>query len=186
MKTKEPLRKKSRILRITTKNGEQVIDQKNGLGAKISKEEIRSTMDLQEIFPHLIKISLQGPTSHVRTITRTTEEYVISVQISRSIETMEIDLEVDLSTTRIKTGETTEFFPVLHRLRGEIYPKTISIANQVISLTTMLSAELTIDLRPLLRPKNESFRKTKIKHHLMWFASPQPTILLTNCWIFAR
>ena len=60
---------------------------------------------------------------------------------------MEIDLEMDLSTTRMGTGETIEIFPVLHRLKRETSHKIIPIANQkVISLTTLLSAYLTIDL----------------------------------------
>ena len=49
-----------------------------------------------------------------------------------------------------------------------------------------LSADLTIDLRLVLRPINKSFRRTIIRHHLMWFASPQPMIPLTNYRIFAR
>ena len=74
------------------------MDQSNGLEAKISKEEIKLTimMDLQEIFPHLLKTSLQVPTSHMRTITRTTENHMVDAQISHSKEMMEIDLEMNL------------------------------------------------------------------------------------------
>ena len=61
------------------------MDQSYRLEAKISKGEIRSTimMDLQEISLHLIEISLQGPTSFMRTITRTTEGHMINAQISK-------------------------------------------------------------------------------------------------------
>ena len=63
--------KKSRLLKITTKNEDQIMDRSNGLEAKISKEEIRITkmMDLQEIFLHLIETCLQGLTSHMKTST---------------------------------------------------------------------------------------------------------------------
>ena len=164
------------------------MDQNNGLEAKISKEGTRTTIttDLRENPPLPIRNSLQGPTLHMGTTDRTTEDHMINAQIRRSIETMEIDLEMNLSTTRMGTGETMENFPVLHRFKGETFHKILSIANQVISLTTLFSADLTIDLRLVLRPMNNSFPKTIIKHHLMWFASPKPTILLTNCRIFAR
>ena len=90
------------------------MDQNNGLEAKSSREETKITklMDLQEIFPHLIEISLQGPTSYMRTIIRTTEYHMINAQTSHSIETMEIDLELNPSTTRTGTGETMEIFRV--------------------------------------------------------------------------
>ena len=88
MKKKELLRKKSSLLRITTKNEDQITDQSNGLEAKISKEEIRITImtDLRKMFLHPIAISLQGLTSHKRTITRTTEDQTINGLISHSIE----------------------------------------------------------------------------------------------------
>ena len=73
-------------------------------------------MDLQEIFLHLIEISLQGSTSRMRTITRTTEDHMINAQIGHLLEMMEIDLEINLSITRMGTGETMEIFFVLHRL----------------------------------------------------------------------
>ena len=126
------------------------MDQRNGLEAKISKEEVGITkiMDLQEIFPHLIKISLQGPTSQMRTITRTTEDDMTNTQISPSRAMMESDLEMDLSTTRMETGKTMEIFLVLHRLKEETSHKITPIANQeVINLTTLRSADLTTDLR---------------------------------------
>ena len=96
--------------------------------------------------PLPIIVSLQGQTLHMGTTDLTTEDHMINAQISRSIETMAIDLEMDLSTTRSRTGETTEVFPVLHRYKGETSHKRISIANQVINLTTLLSADLTIDI----------------------------------------
>ena len=100
---------------------------------------------------------------------------------------MHIDLEVDLSTTPIGTGKTMEIFLVLYRLKEETSHKITPIANQeVINLTTLSSASLTTDLRLVLRPMNKSFRRTKIRHHLMLFLSPQPMISLTNCRIIAR
>ena len=114
------------------------------------------------------------------------EDLMINAKICQSTETMEIDLQTDLSTVAVGTGETMEFLPVLHRRKGETSHKIISTANQLINLTILLSADLTIDLRLVLRPMNKSFRKTTIKRHLMWFASPQSTILITNCQISAR
>ena len=165
------------------------MDQSNGLEAKISKEEIIITllMDLQELLLHLIEIFLQGPTSHMRTVIGTTENHLINAQTSHSIERMEIDLEINLSTTRMGTDETMEFFLVLHRLKEETSRKINPIANEeVINLITLRSADLTIYLRLFLRPMIKSFRRTIIKHHLLWFASPQPMIPLRNCRISAR
>ena len=125
------------------------MDQNNGLQAKISKEETRTTrtMDLGEIPPLPNRVSLQGQTLHMGTTVRTTEDHMTNAQISQSIETMEIDLKMDLSTTRMGTGETMEIFPVLHRLKRETSHKKIPIANkEVIIQTTLLSADLTIDL----------------------------------------
>ena len=144
-------------------------------------------MDLQEIFLHLIEISLQGPTSYMRTIIRTTEYYMIDAQTSHSIEIMQIDLEMNHSTTRMGTGETMETFLVLNRLKEETSHKVILLANQeVINLTTLRSADLTIDLQIVLRPMNKSFRRTIIRYHLKWFASSQLMIPITNYRIFAR
>ena len=88
------------------------MDQNNGLDARISREEIRFTimMGLQETFLHLIEFSLQGPTSHIRTISRTREDHMINAQTSHLMEKMQIDLEMTLATTRMRTGETMEFF----------------------------------------------------------------------------
>ena len=153
------------------------MDRSNALEAKISKEQIRVTimMDLQEIFLHLIETSLLGPTSHMKT--KTTEDHMINVQIRLSIDMMEIDLKMDLLTTRMGTGKTMEIFLVPHRLKEDTFHKITLMANQeVINLTTVHSTDLTIELRLNLRPKNKNFRKTRIRHHLMWFASPQPMI----------
>ena len=165
------------------------MDKSNGIEARISKKEIKITimMDPQGIFPHLIEISLQGPASKMRRITRTTEDHLINAETKHSSEIMEIDLEMSFSTTRMGTGETVETFLVLHRLTEETSHKITRIANQeVINITTLRSADLTIDLRLVLRSMNKSFRGTKIRHHLMWFASPQPMIPLTKCQTFAR
>ena len=189
MKTKKLPKGKSRLLRITTKNEDQNKDQSDELEAKISKEEIIITilMNLQGTFLHLIEISLQSQTLHMRTITRTTEDHMTNAQTNQSIEMMEIDLEMNLSTTRMGTGETMEVFLVLHRLKEETSHKRTPVANQeLINLTSLHSADLKIDLRLVLSPMNKSFRRTIIRYHLMWFASPQPMIPLTNCRTFAR
>ena len=92
------------------------MDQNNGLEAYISDEENRITimMDLQERFLHHIETSLQGPISHMITITRTTADHMINAQISHSIEIMEIDLEMYLLATQMGTGETMDIlsFPI--------------------------------------------------------------------------
>ena len=99
----------------------------------------------------------------------------------------EIDLGMVLSTTRMGTGETMKIFLVLHRIEGETARRIVHTVNQeVISPTTLLSADLTIDLRLVLRPKNKNFRKTITRQHLMWLLSPQPTIILLKHQIFAR
>ena len=79
-------------------------------------------MDLQAIFPRLIKIlnfASKTPTSHMKTTTQTTEDHMINAQISHSKEMMEIDFELDLSTNPMGTGGTMEIFLVLHRLKEE-------------------------------------------------------------------
>ena len=144
-------------------------------------------MGLEEIPPTLIRISLQDQTSHMGMIDQTMEDPMINAQINHSIEMMEIDLEMNLLTIRMGTGEIMGIFLVLHRLKGETSHRIIHIANQeVISPTTLLSADLTIDLRLVLRPTNKNFRQTITRQHLMWFVSPQPTILLARYQIFAR
>ena len=155
------------------------MDQDKGLEAKISKKEIRITtlMDLQGIFLHLIETSRQGTTSYMKTITRTIEDHMTSAQISHSIEAMETDPEMDLSTIRMETGGIMETFLVFHQIQEETSHRIILIANQeVINLTTLHSADLTVNLRLTLRPMNRNFRRTIIRHHLMWFVPPQPMI----------
>ena len=120
------------------------------------------------------------------TTIQTLEDHRIDTQISHSIEIMEVDFEIHLSTIRLGTGETMENFFVLHRLKGENSHKIIPTASQELINLTTLPSYLTTDLRLVLRPTNKCFRETIIKHHLIWFPSPQPTIPLTNCRIFAR
>ena len=186
-KTEELPRKKSPFFGITTKNEDQIMDQNNGLEAKVSKKEIRITImiDLQEVFPYNIRTFLQGQPPHMRTIFRTKEDHMIYNQISHLIETMEIDLEMDLSTNRMGTGETMETFHVLHRLQGEDSHKQIHTANQqLINPTTLPSADLTINLRLVLHRTNKFSHKTIIRYHPMWSSSPQPTTPLLNYQIF--
>ena len=84
------------------------------------------------------------------------EDHMTNVQISHSIEAMEIDPEMNLSTIRMGTGGTMETYLVFHRPQGETSHKITSIANpEVINLTTLRSADLTIDLRQALRPMNK-------------------------------
>ena len=157
--------------------------------AMISKQEARTTITMDSGgFPQLpTRVYLQDPASPMRTITRTTEDHMTNAQISHSIEMTEIDLGMDLLTTRMGTDETMEIFHVLHRLKEETSHKKTLIANQeVINLIAMRSADLITDLRLVLHPTNKKFRRTIIRHHLMWFASPQPMIPLKNCWISAR
>ena len=93
---------------------------------------------------------------------------MINAQTCHSIKTMELDLEMDLSTIRSETGKTIEIF-LLHRLKGETFHKIIHTANQeVINLTLLPPADLTIDLRLVLRPTNTNFHKTITRRHLMW------------------
>ena len=81
---------------------------KNGLEAKISREETRTTkmIDLRENPPPLIRVSIQGQILPLGTTVQTTEDYMINAQISNSIEMTEIDLGMVLSITRMGTGET--------------------------------------------------------------------------------
>ena len=108
--------------------------------------------------PTLIRISFQDLTSFMETTVRTMEFLVINARISHLVEMTEINLETTPSTIRTEVGETMQVFPVLHPLKRETSNKIIHIANQeLINLTVLLSADLTIDLRLLLRPTNKSF-----------------------------
>ena len=158
-KKKELPREKSRLLRTTTKNEDQTMDQNNGLEAKTSRGEIRITRikDLQKIFPHL-RIFPQGQTSQMGTTIRAMEDHMINAQISQSKTTMETDLGTNISTDKMEIGETMEIFPVLRRLQGENSHKINHTANQeVINPTSLPSSDLTIDLRPGLHPMNKNF-----------------------------
>ena len=153
------------------------MDQNNGLEAKIFKDETRTLtiIDSGEIPLMATKISLQDPTLLIETTVRTIGDHLINAQISHSIETMETDLDMNLSTTRMGTGGTMGTFLVLHQIQEETSHKTIPIANQEMNnLTTLRSAGLTIDLPQTLHPMNRNFHRTIIRLHLMWFASPQP------------
>ena len=113
------------------------------------------------------------------------EDHMINAQINQSIETMEIGLEMDLLTI-METSELTEIFLVLHRLLGEIYHKTIHTAKQeVINITILLSADLTVDLRLVSHLTKKNFHKTT-RRRPMSSASLQPTIPLMNYQTFAR
>ena len=161
----------------------------HGLEAKISKGGTRITlqMDSGEIPPIPIRVSLRGQTSHIGTNIRIMEDHMINAQITHSIETMEIDLELHLSTIIMRTGEIVETFRVLHRLNGETFQKIIYAANQeVINLTNLPTANLTSDLRVVSRRTNKIFHRTKARRNLMWSASPQPMIQLKNYQISAR
>ena len=155
------------------------MDRNNGLEAKISKEETRTlpTRDLGEVPLMPSKTSLEDPTLPIGTTIRIMQDHMTNAQISHSMEAMETNLEVNLSTIRMEAGETIEFFLVLHRHKGEISHKIISITTQeMINLKTLPSADLTIDLRLVLHPMNKNFRRTIIRHHLRWFASPRRMI----------
>ena len=159
------------------KNEDQTMDQNNGLEAKISKKETRtlSMIDSREVPLIDSNISLQDPTLHIRTTVRLIDDHLINAQINHLMEMMETDPDMNLSTTKMGTGDTMEIFLVLHQIQEEISHKIIPIANQeMINLTTLLSAGLTIDLQQTLLPMNRIFRRTIIRHHLMWFVSPQP------------
>ena len=68
-------KRKSRLLRSTAKTEDQIMDQNNGLGAKNSREETRTTITigLGEIFPLPTRVSPQGQTSRIGTTVPTME-----------------------------------------------------------------------------------------------------------------
>ena len=178
-KVKELPRKRLLLLKIITRNEDLIMDRNNGLEAGISKEETTTitTMGLGGIPPVITRISLQDQTSHIGIIAQTMEGSLINAQISHPPETMEIDREMDLSTTLMGTGEAMKTFLVLHRTKEETFHKITPIANQeVTNPTTQRSADLIIDLLLAFRPRNKNFRRIIIRLHLMWFVSPQPMI----------
>ena len=155
------------------------MDQNNGPEAKIFEDETRTLAMIDSGVVPLIatKISLQDPALHIETTVRTIDDHLINVQISHLIETMETDPDMDLSTTRMGTGGTMGTFLVLRQIQEETSHKTIPIAHQKLNnLTTSHSADLTIDLQQTLHPMNRNFRRTIIRHHLMWFVLLQPMI----------
>ena len=150
----------------------------NGLefGVSIGEITIIITTDL-EVPPIITKISLQDQTPHMGITAQTMEDHLTNAQIGHLIETMETDPDMNLSTSRMGTGGTMETFLVLHQIQEETSHKTIPIAHQEVNnLTTLRSADLTIDLQQTLHPMNRNFRRRIIRHHLMWFVSPQPMI----------
>ena len=133
----------------------------------------------------LIKSSLTGQTSLMGTAIRLMGDHMINAQTNLSIEAMEIDLEMDLSTIRMGARNTMEIFLILHRLKRETPHKIFHTANQeVIKLTIWLSQDLIFDPRLVLHLTNKNFRKIITRRHLMRFASPQPTIPILNCQTF--
>ena len=150
------------------------MDQNNGPEAKIFKDDTRTLTMIDSGAVHLIatKIFLRDPTLHIEPTVRTIDDHLINAQISHLIETMETDPDMNLSTTRMGT------FLVLRQIQEETSHKTIPIAHQEMNtLITSHSADLTIDLPQTLHPMNRNFRRTIIRHHLMWFVLLQPMIL---------
>ena len=165
------------------------VDKNSGREARISKEETRTTltMDLQEIPPQLIKVSCPDKTLHTKTTSRIMEHHTAKARINHSVKTMEIGLEMDISTIRMETGETWELSLVLHRLKGKNFHKIIYTANQeAINLTILLSADLTTDLRLVSCLTSKHLHKRVSRRHPTWFASPQLTMPFLNYETFAR
>ena len=94
---------------------------------------------------------------------------------------MEIDLEMDHSTISVGTAETMDFFPVLHRPKGETSYKIFFIAYQELICLTVP----TIDPLLVLHITNKNSHKAIIRPHLMLLPSPQPMMPLMNYQIFA-
>ena len=84
-----------------------------------------------QIFPHLIKSSLQGRILHMGTTIQIMEGHATNTQTSHSAEAMRIYLEIGLSTTRMEIHETTETFLVLHRLKKETSHKITPIEPKI-------------------------------------------------------
>ena len=178
---KELPRKKYYLVRATAKNEDQTIDQNNGLEARISREENRTILSvgLAEIPPLFIKVFLQDQISHMGITIRTMEDHMINAQINHPRETIEMDLGMEFSTFRMETGEILETFLVIHQLKRETFHRIVQTASQeVISLKILLSADLTINLRLVLHPKNKNFNKTIFRRLLTRLAQPQLTIQL--------
>ena len=154
-------RKKSPLLRITTRNEDQTMDHNNGLEVRIFKEETTTliTMGLGGIPPKITKISLQDQTSHMEIIAQTMRDPLSHAKTSHLIQTMETDLEMDLSITRMGTGDQMETFLVHHRFKEETSHRiTPTVSQEVINLITLRFVDLTIDQRLVLHPMNKNFR----------------------------
>ena len=123
------------------------MDQTNGLEAKISNEEARTPlpMDLRETSPLLFKIPFLDQISHMGTTIRIMGDHMIKAQINHSIEVKETDLEMDLSTIKLETGETMEDFRAPHRLKRQFSKINHTANEEVINLTFLFSADLTTD-----------------------------------------
>ena len=106
---------------------------------------------------------------------------MINAQINHSTETVEKDRQMGLSTIRIKAGNTLEKFLVLHWIKGEISDSKIHTADQeLINLSTLLSADLTIDRRVVSHLTNKNSQKTISRCPPKWCTLLQPTIQLAN------
>ena len=83
------------------------MDRNNGLEVRISKEETTTiiTMSLGEIPPIITRTSLRDQTSHMGIIAQTMGDPLINAEINHLIQTMETDLEMDPSITRMGTGD---------------------------------------------------------------------------------
>ena len=138
---KEPPRKELRLLRITTKNEDQIRDRNSGLEVRISKEEATTIITTALEVPSIItRFSLPDQTPLMGLTAPKTEDRLINARISHSIETMKVDLEMDLLTTRMGTGETMKIFLVPYRPKGETSHKITPIAKQeVINPKTLRS-----------------------------------------------
>ena len=176
MKTKEQPRRKSLLPKITTRNKDHTMDQNNGLETKTSKEKTRTLpmIDSGEVPLMAAKTSLQDPTLQTGTTVLTIEDHLTNAQINHLIEMMETGPYTNLSTTRMGTGEIMEIFLALHQIQEETFRKTTIANREMINLTTPRSVDLITDRRQILRPMNRNFRRTVIRHHLMWLVSPQP------------
>ena len=136
--------------------------------------------------PQLIRISLRGQTPQTGTTIQMTEGHMINAQTNHSIQTMVIDPEMCLLTIRMETVETLDLFLVFHRLRGETSHKTNHSVNQEVrNLRLLLSADLTINLRPVSHLTNIKSHKTITRRHPMWSGSLQPKIPLLKYQTFA-
>ena len=80
IENKRTAEKKVTFTQDYNENEDRIMDQSNGLEAKVSKEEITIEImtDLQKIFLHLVENSSLLRTSLLRTITRRTEDHTIN------------------------------------------------------------------------------------------------------------